>query len=115
MTDRDLVKPQLRSFGLIVASGFSVIALIPTVFRGENPRVWAFAIAVALSTLGLISPRVLGPIFKVWMTIGEILGWVNTRVILGLLFYGLFVPIGFILRIAKRDAMRRTFDRNATS
>ncbi len=115
MTQRQLSKPQLRSFGLIVASGFTIIALSPTVFHGDKPRLWAVAIAFALCTIGLISPRVLVPVYKGWMTIGEGLGWVNTRVILGLLYYALFVPIGLILRIAKRDAMCRNFDREATS
>jgi polyferredoxin len=108
-------KSSLRSFGFIVAGGFAVIALWPMVFRGESPRSWALAISIVMSSTGLIYPPILKPVFKVWMAIGEVLGWINTRIILSVLFYGLIVPIGFFLRMTKKDPMQRAFDRNATT
>jgi hypothetical protein len=98
-----------------VAAGFTVIGLAPTLLRGDNPRLWAVAISLTMATAGLIFPAVLRPVFKVWMAIGAVLGWVNTRIILGLTFYGMIVPIGFILRLAKKDPMNRNFDSGAAT
>lgn len=115
MIENKIGKPQLRSFGLIVAGGFSVIAFWPTLFRGESPRMAALAIAIVMSATGLIYPPVLRPVFKVWMAIGEVLGWVNTRVILTVVYYGLIVPIGAVLRMTDKDPMRRSFEPDAAT
>jgi Saxitoxin biosynthesis operon protein SxtJ len=102
-----------RSFGLVVAGGFAVIALWPAVFRSQSPRMWALGLAVGLSALALVAPPVLEPFRRVWMIVGEGLGWVNTRVILGVVYYGLIVPIGAIRRMRGTDPMQRQIERNA--
>jgi hypothetical protein len=104
---------QLRSFGLIVGGGFAIIAFWPSIFRGESPRTWALAVAVPLIALALIYPRALGPLNRVWMVIGEALGWINSRVILTILYCGLIIPIGFVRRMMGNDPMRRKLEKNA--
>jgi hypothetical protein len=49
------------------------------------------------------------------MALGAILGWVNTRIILGVVFFGLITPMGIALRLAGRDPMQRALDANATT
>jgi hypothetical protein len=49
------------------------------------------------------------------MALGAVLGWVNTRVILGLIFFGLITPMGLAFRLAGRDPMQRAFDPKATT
>ena len=97
----------LRSFGLLVGGVFSVIGLWPILFRGDPPRWWALALGGTLIVLGLALPVVLKPVYRIWMKVGHVLGWVNTRIILGIIFYGLFTPMGLIRRALGKDAMRR--------
>lgn len=108
-------KKQLRSFGLIVGVGFTLIALWPIVFRRESPRMWLLGFALLLAAAALVVPSVLAPLFRVWMFIGEILGWINTRIILTVLYYLLIVPMGFLMRLTGRDPLDRRFDRSASS
>jgi hypothetical protein len=108
-------KSQFRSFGLIVGMGFSIIAVWPTLFRGESPRTWILGIGLVLAATGLIAPAVLRPAFRVWMAIGGVLGWVNTRIILMIVYYGLIVPTGLVLRVLNKDPMGRRFERDATT
>jgi hypothetical protein len=115
MTQVKIGKSQLRSFGLIVGAGFSIIAVWPIIFRGESPRMWALWIATALAATALTFPLLLRPVFKVWMILGEALGWVNTRIILTLVYYGLIVPMGTMLRMMGKDPMARAFDRQAST
>jgi len=96
---------QLRSFGLIVGGIFGVIGLWPIVFSGENTRLWAIIFSSILILLALIFPKSLKPVFKVWMKIGFVLGWVNTRILLAIVFYGLFLPIGLVRRMMKGDPL----------
>lgn len=106
---------ELRNFGLMVGGIFLVIGLWPMVWRGEGMRLWAIGLGGLLIPLGLLMPAVLAPVFKVWMKVGHVLGWINTRIILGALFYGLITPMGVVMRLFGWDAMRRVLVRDVES
>ncbi len=103
-------KKQLRHFGLIVGGLFAVVGLWPAVFRAEGPRLWALALTLVLVVPALAMPRSLTYVYRIWMAVGEVLGWINTRVLLCLIFYGLVTPMGIIMRRLGRDPMRRGFE-----
>src|SRR5262245_31688731 len=107
MVAKKIGNNKLRSFGLIVSGGFGLIGLLPAAFRGENPRTWAVGLAILLSSTALVFPLALRPFHGLWMAIGEALGWVNSRIILGLIYYVFIVPIGAIRRRTASDPMRR--------
>jgi hypothetical protein len=65
--------------------------------------------------LGLAWPGSLTQIYRLWMQVGEVLGWINTRLILGALFYLLFTPMGLYMRLRGKDPMRRTLVPEAES
>jgi hypothetical protein len=115
MSDKETGKRQLRSFGLIVGGGFAVLGFAPAVFHGQGPRIWALALGFLLVAAALIFPVALRPIFRVWMWVGELLGWVNTRIILLLVYYAVIVPIGGLLRMTGKDPMRLKFEQDAKS
>ena len=112
----NLTKPQgvspkeLRSFGLTIGGIFMVVGFWPLVVRSHSPWVWALSVAGIILGLAVFVPGSLGPIYRAWMRIGATLGWVNTRVILSLGYYVVFTPMGWIMRVAGRDPMRRKFD-----
>ena len=103
---------QLRSFGFLVGGIFALLGLGPMLF-GKAMRLWAVIPSGALLFLAVLAPASLGLVYRVWMKIGHVLGWINTRIILGLTFYGLFVPMGFMMRLAGKDPMRRRYDAEA--
>jgi hypothetical protein len=70
---------------------------------------------VGLIVPALTVPRILAPVHRIWMTIGDALGWVNSRILLGLVFYGLVTPMGLVMRLRGRDPMRRRFEPRADS
>jgi hypothetical protein len=75
------------------------------VVRYQDARWWAVALAVLLIVPALVFPRSLSWIYRRWMALGHVLGWVNTRIILGLIFYGVVTPIGFVRRLLGKDPM----------
>jgi hypothetical protein len=105
----------LRSFGLIVGGGFAVIGMWPLIRRGLPPRLWALEIAAALVLAALLYPPVLRYPYRAWMFIGHCLGWVNTRILMTLIFYVLFTPAALVMRAIGRDAMNRKFESSANS
>jgi len=104
----------LRSFGLLVGGIFALLGAWPLV-RHADARVWALAVAAVLVVPALVYPRVLGPVHRVWMALGHVLGWINTRLILGVAFYAVFTPVGLVLRWLGKDPMRRRVDPGATT
>ena len=49
------------------------------------------------------------------MWIGHILGWINTRILLGIVFYALVTPIGIVFRLMGKDTMRQAFAETSTT
>jgi len=101
---------QLRKFGLLVGGIFCVIGVWPAIFRGQPLRAWALIAGILLIVPGLVAPRVLGPVYRVWMLAGETLGWINSRILLTVLFYVVLTPMGSIMRVFGKNTMRRPFD-----
>jgi hypothetical protein len=100
-------KKQLRSFGLIVGGIFAGIGLWPLAVHFAAPRWWSLIVAGVLMLPALVYPTVLYWPHKGWMFVGHILGWINTRIILGLVFYVVVTPIGIIRRMLGKDPMGR--------
>jgi len=93
----------------LVGGVLTVIGFWPLVFRGEPARWWAIGLGGFLLIVGTVLPRALAPIHTGWMWVGHVLGWINTRVLLSIVFYGLITPIGIIFRLLGKDAMRQAF------
>ncbi len=113
--DQAATRKELRQFGLLVGAVFTVIGLWPLVFRGEPLRLWAIGIGGLLIVCGGALPSVLAPIHKGWMWVGHILGWINTRILLGIVFYALLTPIGLVFRLMGKDTMRQAFAESSTT
>ena len=103
---------QLRSFGLIVGGGFALVALAPMVLRHQSPRAWVLGLTVLLAVPARVFPNALKPLYRVWMALAEIRAWVNTRIILVLVYYGVLVPTGALPQIMGKDYLRLRVDRN---
>ncbi|HEY2987574.1 MAG TPA: SxtJ family membrane protein [Candidatus Binatia bacterium] len=106
MSDK-ITDKKLRSFGLTVGGIFALIAFWPVALRGGEPRWWIVAVAAGLLVPALVFPRSLFWIHKGWMALAHVLGWVNTRIILGAVFYVIVTPIGMLRSWLGKDPMGR--------
>ncbi len=53
------------------------------------------------------SPIVLRPVFKMWLKVAHAIGWFNTQVLLSIVFILIFIPTGFVMRLFRKDPMKR--------
>ena len=105
---------ELRRFGLTVGAAFLILASISW-WRGHviPPRILG-ALGIFLLVPGLLAPSVLGPVQRGWMRGAAVLGEVNGRIILTVLFFVVIWPIGRILRFV-RDPLDRSLSDGKTS
>lgn len=98
---------QARKTALIVALVLGLIA-IWNVYRGRFTVVAVFGgIAVLLTLIGLFVPVAARGFHRVWMGIAGVLAYVNSRILLTILYYGLLTPYGLISRMFGRDPLDR--------
>ena len=97
----------LREFGFLIGFLFPILLgwAIPSLI-GHHFRTWTLFIGIPALLLGIFSPRLLFYPYKLWMKIGYILGWFNSRIILGLVFILVLNPIALIMKILKYDPLR---------
>lgn len=103
-------RAELRRFGLTVGGVFLVLALV-SAWRGHTipPRILG-TLGVLLVVPGVVAPRVLGPVERYWMRFAEVLGRINTRIILTLLYGLVFTPFGLVRRRIRDPLDRRMRD-----
>jgi hypothetical protein len=99
---------QLREFGLLIGIVFPVLLgwLLPAL-HGHPFRGWTLWIGGPALALGLAWPRALAWPYRAWMALGHALGWVNSHLILGLVYLLVLQPIAAVMRISGHDPLRR--------
>ena len=107
---------QIRQFGILV--GIVLVAVGSwQLYRQIYPivRIVLWSIGGFLFAGGLLWPQILKPPYVLWMLLAHMLSWVNTRIILGVIFYLIFTPIALVMRIAQRDGLQKKINKNASS
>jgi hypothetical protein len=104
----------LRKFGFIMGGMFALIfgLVFPwlTSRTMENWPIWPFIVLAIFWLLAIIYPEILRPVNSLWIKIGNVLGFINSRIILGIMFFLLIFPIGLILKLFGKDSMNRKFN-----
>ena len=98
---------KLRSFGLIVGGIFALIGVWPAVLHGAAPRWWAVAAALFFLLPAPVFPSALFWPYRAWMAFGHVMGWINTRILLGIVFYGVVTPLAIVRAWLGKDPMGR--------
>jgi len=113
----EATKTDLRKFGFIMGTMFALIfgGLLPWIFdkTSANWPLWPFFTMAIFWVLAVIVPESLRRVNEIWLKIGNVLGWINSRIILGIMFYLLIFPIGLLLKVFGKDAMNRKLDSNS--
>jgi hypothetical protein len=109
-TDRDL-----RKFGLTLSALLIIFASGVPMLRRHQLVMPPCYLALMLAFVATVFPRFLGPLRVLWTHVGNILGAINTRVILGILYFTIFVPMAIMMRMRGTDKLGRKIDLTAKS
>ena len=103
-----------RSFGLVFAGFFAIVALLPAT-HGGAVRWWALALAAAFAAVAFAVPRLLHPLNRAWYALGMLLHHVVNPIILAFMFYGAILPMALLLRLLGKDLLRLKREPQAAS
>lgn len=116
LAQKQLSDKTLKQFGLILA-GFlaGLFGILLPFLKSKQTPLWPWMIAGILFLLAVFTPKLLKWLYGPWMKLGNVLGWINTRIILGFIYFFLITPMGLIMRCVKHDPLKRTIEPNAVS
>ena len=105
--NKTVSRRQLKEFGLFVGFSFPIIIgwLIPAIW-GHSFRAWTLWVGVPLFILGILAPTTLFYPYKIWIKLGLALGWINSRIILGIIFICILEPISLVMRLIGYDPLK---------
>ena len=98
---------ELRRFGITVSVP---LALLAVVGAWRNHTILPALLGLMAASIGgaaFLAPRALRRLRKLWMQGAEVLGWVNTRLMLSLVYFLVITPMGVVVRLVGRDPLNR--------
>ncbi|MEA3492111.1 MAG: SxtJ family membrane protein [Campylobacterota bacterium] len=107
-------KYDLKLFALIWAGIFIVIGVLPLIKDG-GVRYWAIVISLAFVATAFLKPELLSRFYLIWIKIGTLIGGVISRIIMFILFFGLFTPVSLFLKLLGKDLLNKKVDRSQDS
>jgi hypothetical protein len=107
---------EIRTWASLTALILAVIGLIQFLVWSHHRTATIFwIIAACLFLPGIALPMLLKPVYWLWLKFAGALAWFNTRLLMFLVFYLVFAPIGIILRIMRIDLIKQKWSKKAES
>jgi len=102
----DVELPSNRNFGYFFTVVFFIIGAYVFSEGLTNFSLLAFGFAALLFLITLVKADLFLPLNKLWMILGLLIGKVVSPIVIGIIFFGLFTPLGFFMRLFGRDELR---------
>ena len=97
-----------KSFGLLFFVVFLIIGLWP-LKNGESLNYYFIIASVVFLILGLVNSKLLSPLNKSWIKLGEILGIIIAPIVMALVYFAILTPISIIVRVFGKDLLGLKF------
>ena len=105
----------LKKFGLLIGAILFLGSLNLLWKQQHNYAVAGFILGVVFAALAFVGPVVLKPLQRAWMAMAVVMGFVMSRIIVAVIFYGMVTPIGLAGRLAGKKFLDLKMDKAAAS
>lgn len=104
-------RKSIKEFGIVIAI-FALLVGTFFYYKKDDPIMfkWMAISGLIFLAISFIFPFLLSPLYRVWMSIAFVLGGIISRIILVFLFFFVLTPIGFLLKIIRKDLLNQKFD-----
>ena len=101
--------PTNKKFGFFFTLVF-VLAALYFYLNGYMTLVYLLVVAAVIFLfVTIVKADILLPVNKLWMKFGLLIGMIVGPIVLGIIFFGMFTPIAFLMRLCRRDELRLKF------
>ena len=97
-----------KSFGLLFFVVFLIIGLWP-LKNSENLNLYFITASAVFLILGLLNSKLLSPLNKSWIKLGEILGIIIAPIVMALVYFVILTPVSIIVRVFGKDLLGLKF------
>ena len=97
-----------KSFGLLFFIVFLILGLWP-LKNGESLNFYFIIASVVFLILGLLNSKLLTPLNKSWIKLGEILGIIIAPIVMALVYFVILTPVSLIVRMFGKDLLNLKF------
>ncbi len=104
----------VKSFGILFFLVFLIIGFWPKI-AGDEIRLWSIIISIIFLVLGLINSKVLVPLNKYWIKLGEFLGKIIAPIVMLIIYFVIVTPIGLLLKMFQKDILNVKSDKKLNS
>ena len=116
LTQLDISNRKLKQFAYFV--GIILLIISSWYFIKHHNRDWSCitgCISILLIVAGIIRAELLKELYKFWMGLAFILGWLISRILISIVFYLALTPISLLGRFFKRKWMDVDFSKKSKS
>lgn len=96
--------PSDKSFGLVFAVFFLLIAFLPLI-RGEEIHYIFLGFSILFALISFTIPYILNPLNVIWTKLGFLLAKIGNPIFVGITFFTVIAPIGLLLRLLGKDLL----------
>jgi hypothetical protein len=99
---------ELKDFAIVMTWAFPLFfaVILPWLFNYAW-QWWPFAISAVMLAMLFVAPSALRVPHYIWMKVAGVIGWINTRLILGVCFYLLITPLGVFMSLLGKLQYRK--------
>ena len=97
-----------KSFGLLFFVVFLIIGLWP-LKNGQSLNFYFITASLVFLILGLLNSKLLSPLNKSWIKLGEILGIIIAPIVMALVYFVILTPVSIIVRVFGKDLLGLKF------
>ena len=97
-----------KSFGLLFFVVFLILGLWP-LKNGESLNFYFITVSIVFLILGLLNSKLLSPLNKSWIKLGEILGFIIAPIVMALVYFVILTPVSIIVRVFGKDLLGLKF------
>jgi len=104
----------LKMFAIIWSAIFAVIGVLP-ILKDDEVKIWAIIIALIFNIIAFTKPQILTRFYKIWMKFGEFIGGIMSKIMMTILYFGIFTSVSIFLKIIGKDLLDKKIDKSQTS
>lgn len=114
MNIQEIELPTNRKFGLF----FTLVFVLVTVYfyaQSKTNLSYIFGgLGGVIFIITALNAELLLPLNKLWMKLGVLIGSVVSPVVLAIIYFGLFTPVGILTRLGGRDELRLKMNKDSS-